>query len=109
MVEDAGVRSVERGDGGLRVGQRVEGEMRGWPVGLGFGRHVWLDEAYWLILIVTPDFCVNEAEEALVAGDAGEACLREGKLRIGEGLDAEVGEDAEGEVEGSDVEAGDWG
>ena len=96
MVEDAGVGAVERGDGGLRVGQRVEGEMRGWPVGLGFGRHVWLDEAYRLILIVTPDFCVNEAEEALVAGDAGEACLRESGLWVRQVGDTEVGEDAEG-------------
>ena len=62
-----------------------------------------------MILIVTPDFCVNKAEESLVAGDAGKTGLLEGVLGVGELGDAEVGEDPEGEVEGSDVEAREWG
>ena len=53
-----------------------------------------------------PDFCVEEAAEELVAGDAREAGGGEGGLGVGEAGDAEAGEDAEGEVEEADVEGG---
>ena len=43
----------------------------------------------------------------MALGDAGEAGLDEGCGVVGEGADAEVGEDAEGEVEAADVGAGD--
>jgi hypothetical protein len=38
---------------------------------------VWMI-AVWMILAVFPDFCVEEAVEKVVAGDAVEACGGEG-------------------------------
>ena len=50
-----------------------------------------------------PEFGSEEAAEAVVLGDAGEAGLGEGCDVIGEVRGAEVGEDAEGEVEAADI------
>jgi len=48
------------------------------------------------ILLVAPDFCVNEAVEDFVASGEFEAGGAEGGLRVGEVGDAKTGEDAEG-------------
>ena len=53
-----------------------------------------------------PDLCVKKAAQEFVASDAREAGGGEGGLRVGKVGDAEAGEDAEGEVEKTDVEGG---
>ena len=95
---DAGVGRGEGGRGGFGVGLRVV-DGTGW----GRGEH---GNRWSLILPISPEFCVNQAVEAVVAGDALEACGMEGGLGVGEVGDAEAGKDAEGEVEGADVEGG---
>jgi hypothetical protein len=74
------------------------GSLTGWGEGCM--------EDVGMILAALPDFCVEKAAEKVVAGDAVEACGGESGLRVGEVGDAEAGEDAEGEIEGSDVEGG---
>ncbi len=91
---DGRVGFGERGGGWFWVGLRV-------VHGLGMGRH-----GVWMILMELPDFCVKNAEQELVARDAGEAGGGEGHLRVGKPGDAEAGEDAEGQVERADVEGG---
>jgi hypothetical protein len=52
------------------------GSFTGWG-GCGCMLVVWMI-AVWMILAVFPDFCVEEAVEEIVAGDAVEACGGEG-------------------------------
>jgi hypothetical protein len=59
-----------------------------------------------MILLALPEFCVDEAEEAFVAGDASEAGAGEGGLRVGQVVGSEARKDAEGEIEGADVKGG---
>ncbi len=57
-----------------------------------------------MILLALPEFCVDEAEEEVVMGDADEAGGGKRGLWIRQAVRAEAGEDAEGEVEGSDID-----
>jgi hypothetical protein len=51
-----------------------------------------------------PEFGGEEAREAELMGDSGQAGLGEGRGVVGEAGGAETGEEAEGEVEGADEE-----
>jgi hypothetical protein len=51
-----------------------------------------------------PEFGCEEAGQAMLVGDSGQAGLREGCGVVGEAGSAETGEEAEGEVEAADEE-----
>jgi hypothetical protein len=78
VVVDAGVGFRQRWRGWLRVRKRV----LEWLRRIMFRIHRIADTVY-AILLATPEFCVKDAEEALVAGNALESCLRESGLRVG--------------------------
>ncbi len=108
-MEDAGVRFVERWCDGLLCGNRV-----GWQgrpglvrfVRVGFGGGHGGDGLSGRYPGELPEFGGEEAEEADVPGDGGEAGAGEWGGVAGQAGGAEAGEDAEGEVEAADEEDG---
>jgi hypothetical protein len=56
--------------------------------------------------LVPPEFGGEEAGEAMLTGDAGQAELKQGRSVVGKCSGAEVGDDTEGEVEAADEESG---
>lgn len=58
------------------------------------------------MLLAPPELCVEQAAEQSAARDASHAAAVKSWLRVGEPIDAEAGEQAEGGVERRNVEAG---